>query len=160
MLGLLVNLVPFSRLAPDLIVAYGMYYGLIEVTGRPGLPAPGRTWQVPGKWVDKVPRWRRTLVWGSLLGPGFLTRNPYAGFGLLPLVVASFGNLRVGIVIAAMVGLLHGTGRALALLRDVRGIASADYMQSLIRSMRWRTFDGLALLALTGLALMMVALRT
>ena len=74
--------------------------------------------------------------------------------------MASFGNLRVGIVIAAMVGLLHGTGRALALLRDVRGIASADYMQSLIRSMRWRTFDGLALLALTGLALMMVALRT
>lgn len=159
LLGLL-NLAPLSRPAPVLIVAYGTYYGLVEATGQRGLPPPGRTWQVPAEWVRAIPNWRRTLVWGSLLGPGFATRNPYAGFALLPLVVASIGNVWIGIWLAATLGFLHSTGRALALLRDMRDIASADYMQSVMRSMRWRTFDGLALLAITGAAVMTIAFRT
>lgn len=159
LLGLLVNLAPLSGPALALTIAYGTYYGLLEVAGRPGLRPPSTRWQVPAKWVDHVPKWRRILVWGSLLGPGFATRNPYAGFGLLPLAVASMGDVRAGVAFAAVVGVLHSTGRALALLRDARGIASSDYLQSVMRSIRWRTFDGLALLAVTGGAVMTIALR-
>jgi hypothetical protein len=159
LLGLLLNLAPLSLTALALIVAYGLYYGLVEATSRPGLPAPGRTWQVPAGWVDRTPPWRRSLVWGSLLGPGLATRNPYAGFGLLLLAVASVGNLRAGVVFAAAIGLLHATGRVLGLVRDLRTAVSADYLQSVMRSLRWRRLDGFALLFFAGLAAMTIALR-
>lgn len=129
------------------------------MTGRPGLPAPGRTWQVPDGWVRDIPKWRRTAVWGTLLGPGLATRNPYAGFGLLVLAVASVGDLRDGVVLAATLGFLHGLGRAAALLRAVRDAASADFMHSIIQSMRWRAIDGVALLGASGFAVMTLALH-
>lgn len=159
LLGLLLNLAPLRLTALALIVAYGLYYGLVEATGRPGLPAPGRTWQVPSGWVDRTPSWRRLLVWGSLLGPGFATRNPYAGFGLLPLAVASVGNLGAGVAAGAAIGLMHAVGRVLGLVRDLRAVASADYLQSVMRSLQWRRLDGFALLFFTGLATMTIALR-
>ena len=66
-----------------------IYYGPPEVSGRRGLPPPGRGWQVPQTMlIDASPR-RRLAVWGALLGPGLLTRNPFAGFGLLPFAVAA-----------------------------------------------------------------------
>jgi hypothetical protein len=159
LVGLLVNAAPLSHLALALVIAYGAYYGLVESAGRTGLPPPGRRWQVPSRWVDKAPRWRRILVWGSLLGPGFATRNPYAGFGMLLLVVGSIGSLRLGIAVAALLGLLHAAGRAAALLRDTHRTADADYLRVVMKSIRWRTADGLALLASAGVALMTIAFR-
>ncbi len=70
----------------------------------------------------EAPARRRVLVWGALLGPGFATRNPYAGFGLLPLVVAAMPGSAAGLALGAAVGLAHGTARAAALLRDVRDL--------------------------------------
>jgi hypothetical protein len=159
LVGLLANLVPAGRIALILTVAYAAYYGLVETAGRPGLPAPGRSWQVPSRWVDAAPRWRRILIWGTFLGPGFATRNPYAGFGLLPLVVAAAGNLWLGAVLAALLGSVHGAGRAAALLRDTRRAADASYLSAIMRSIRWRTFDGLALLLVAGSATAAIATR-
>lgn len=159
-LGAVLNIVPAPRLALMIAVLYGGYYGLVEVLGGRGLRAPGRRWQVPSHWVGQVSRWRRVAVWGTLLGPGFATRNPYAGFGLLPVVVAAAGSLRSGIVLAALLGLLHGLFRALALLRDTRNIASFDYMNSIKKSMYWRTADGMALLGASGLALSALIIGT
>lgn len=159
LLGLLLNLAPARLPALVLLAGYATYYGLIETAARPWPPAPGRTWQVPAAWVDRVPPWRRILVWGSLLGPGFATRNPYAGFAMLPLAAASAGGLSGGIALAAAIGLVHATGRALGLLRDMRGIASADYLQVVLNSMRWRMIDGAALLVMAGLAVTALALR-
>jgi hypothetical protein len=159
LVGLLGNLAPVRLAALGLTVAYGAYYGLIEVAGRPGLPTPGRFWQVPSQWVDNVPRWRRILTWGALLGPGFATRNPYAGFGLLVLVVCSVGNIRLGVALAAALGLLHGLARALALLRDTRRVAVTDYLDLVARSMRWRTIDGLTLLAVAGAATITIVIH-
>jgi hypothetical protein len=158
-LGLMLNLAPLSEVALALIVIYGAYYGLIEATSRPGVRAPGRRWQVPAGWVGEVPAWRRVMVWGAVLGPGFATRNPYAGFGLLPLLVASMGKVSEGIAVAAMVGLLHAASRAMALLRDARDIAAADYLQSVLKSIHWRTVDGLELLVVTGVAMMVLVLH-
>jgi hypothetical protein len=153
LLGLLLNLLPLSRPALLLIVAYGGFYGLAEATGRSGIAPPGSRWQVPQTMVAGVSRRRRVLTWGSILGPGFATRNPYAGFVLLPLAVAAVGSIPAGVALAAAVGAVHGTGRALAVLRDARDAAAADHLQMVLKSMYWRTFDGFALLVVSGAAL-------
>ncbi len=159
LVGLILNLVPLTWFALLSGGIYAAYYGFIETAGRPGPPPPGRRWQVPETWVNNMPRWRRTLVWGSLLGPGFATRNPYAGFGLLPLVLASVGSVRNGVAFAALIGLLHSTARALALLRDTRNIATADYLQTVMKNLRWRTFDGVTLLVFATATAAIVARR-
>jgi hypothetical protein len=105
--------------------------------------------------VMGVSRWRRILVWGSILGPGFMTRNPFAGFGLLPIAVAAAGGVRAAALLGAVTGLAHAAGRALALLRDARPrpAAASDPMRLVLTSMRWRTFDGFALLVIAGTAI-------
>jgi len=157
-LGAILGVLPLARLALVLTAAYAACYGLVEVTDRLGgrirLRPPGTRWQVPQEMVTGVSRRRRILVWGSVLGPGFMTRNPYAGFGLLPIAVAAAGSVRSAAALAAAAGLAHGTARALALLRDARpGRAAPDPMALVLTSMRWRTVDGLVLLVVAAAAL-------
>jgi len=153
-LGLALNSVPLASAALAAIVVYALFYGVHETGGRAVPPPPGSRWQVPSGWVRGVSRRRRIMVWGSLLGPGFATRNPYAGFGLLALVVAAVGNIRYGVPLAAAIGLSHALGRSFALVRDVHGpTGSADYIQAILRGMRWRLFDGYALLLIGGIAI-------
>ncbi len=151
-LGLLLNALPLSLAALPLIVAYGACYGVTESAGRARPAPPGSRWQVPQTMVAGVSRRRRVLVWGSVLGPGFATRNPYAGFGLLPLAVAAVGSIPAGIALAAVIGVAHGTGRALALLRDAREALAGDHLRMILKSLYWRTFDGFALLVVSGAA--------
>ena len=124
-LGALGLVLPGSRgIALAAAAAYGGYYGAIELSGRRGLPAPGRPWQVPQTMlIDASPR-RRVLVWGMLLGPGFATRNPFAGFGLLPLVLAAMPGIGPGVALGAIVGLAHGAARGASLVRDVRELTA------------------------------------
>jgi hypothetical protein len=158
-LGLLVNLLPLSTIALVLMAGYGLFYGVLEAGGLARPAPPGSRWQVPSEWVRGVSRWRRFVVWGSLLGPGFATRNPYAGFWLLPLAVAAVGNIGYGVLLAAAIGAAHSTGRALGLLRDVQDVDVNSYLRSALRSMYWRTADGFALLAAAGAAAMTCAYR-
>jgi hypothetical protein len=151
-LGLLLNALPLSLAALLLIVVYGACYGVTESAGRARPAPPGSRWQVPQTMVAGVSRRRRVLVWGSILGPGFATRNPYAGFGLLPLAVAAVGSIPAGIALAAVIGIAHGTGRALALLRDAREAMAGDHLRMILKSLYWRTFDGFALLVVSGAA--------
>lgn len=153
------NLMPISGLSLVAIVIYGAFYGAFEAAGRARPPAPGSRWQVPSSWVRSVSPGRRLWVWGTLLGPGFATRNPYAGFAFLVLAVAAVGDLRQGAVIALMIGVAHAAGRAVALLRNVRLITAADYMNSLVKEIHWRMIDGYALLAIVGVASMVCIYR-
>jgi len=165
-LGLALTVLPIGTAALLAAVLYGCVYGAAEFFGLSRPRAPGRTWQVPQGFMIGASSRRRTLVWGSILGPGFLTRNPYAGFGILPLLVAGAGplmgggtsRLASGLIVAAIVGTAHGGGRALALLRDVSRPLD-DPFALLLRSLRWRALDGLALLAIAGAATVTVAGR-
>jgi hypothetical protein len=161
---------------------YGGYYGAVELSGRRALSPPGRAWQVPqAMLIDAVPR-RRILVWGVLLGPGFATRNPFAGFGLLPLAVTAMPGIGPAAALGAGIGLVHGMARALALLRDVRDLNAAPagigpagilpagiesvgivpaaasvalvptHLDMALKTIYWRRFDGAALLAVAGVA--------
>jgi hypothetical protein len=71
---------------------------------------------------------------------------------LLLLVVAALGSVSMGALAAAAMGIAHGTGRALAMLRDARSIDGADYLHSVLKSMYWRTCDGLILLVIGSVA--------
>ena len=151
-MSLLTNEIPLKSVATIAIALYAACYGLIEVIGLTRPSAPGSNWQVPSEWVRGVSRRKRMWVWGTMLGPGFATRNPYAGFGLLVLVVAAAASLRDAVVAAACIGIAHATGRAFALFRDVRLVDSADHLLAVLKSMYWRLFDGYALLVIAGVA--------
>ncbi len=157
LLGALLGALPLTRPALVLTAAYALCYGVNEVAGRRRLRVPGTSWQVSQTMVINSPPWRRTLVWGSILGPGFATRNPYAGFALLPLVVASASGVRAAVALAALIGLAHGAGRAVALLRDAGPSAGADPMGTMLAAMRWRTIDGIILLVIGGAAVLACA---
>jgi hypothetical protein len=166
---------PLAGIALGVAIGYAGYYGLTEVTGLRGLPPPGRAWQVPQTMMIGASPRRRILVWGAILGPGFLTRNPYAGFGLLPLVVAVMpaAGGAVTLAAAAAIGVAHGSARATALLRDVGDLRQARVVAApgaavavattaaavalaptamtqldlLLKTVYWRRWDGVALLA-------------
>lgn len=168
-LGLGLASLRLTAIALVAAVAYGGYYGVIEASGGRGLGPPGRRWQVPQTMlIDARPR-RRVLVWGAVLGPGFATRNPYAGFGVLPLAVAAMPGARAGLALGAAIGAAHGTARAVALLRDVRDLrlvpevagaggpgAAGDpvttHLDLLLKTVYWRRLDGLVLLAVAATA--------
>lgn len=170
------------------VACYAALYGALELSGRPRLPVPGRGWQVPQTMlIDASPR-RRLAVWGALLGPGFATRNPFAGFALLPLAVASMPGPGVAVALGAAAGLAHGAARAAALLRDVRelnpvpvtvalagagagagagsgaGAGGAEdlptHLDMVLKTIYWRRFDGAVLLAVavTGVAALLRSL--
>lgn len=170
LLGLCAAELPLSRAtlggaALTVVAGYGGYYGSTEAAGRAGMRPPGRQWQVPQTMLIGVSPRRRVLVWGAILGPGFLTRNPYAGFGMLPLAVLAASSLGIpaGLAVGAGIGLAHGTARALVLLRDARTArdtpsrgAVDDQMELLVKTVFWRTLDGYLLLVVAGAAVVML----
>jgi hypothetical protein len=151
-LGAVLGALPLTRPALLLVALYAACYGVDELSGRRRLRPPGTSWQVSQAMVANSPPRHRILVWGSILGPGFATRNPYAGFALLPLLVASVSGVRAAVALAAAIGLAHGAGRALALLRDAGPSAGRDPMRIMLTSMRWRVLDGVVLLVIAGAA--------
>ena len=148
--GLALGALPIAAGALVVAAVYGLGYGVIEASGRAKPRAPGSNWQVPQRMLIGAGGIRRLLIWGLALGPGFVTRNPYAGFGMTLVLVGCAGRPGLGLLVGAAAGVAHGSGRALALLRDarVRGARSraAEPFQVLLTSVRWRIFDGLALL--------------
>jgi hypothetical protein len=153
LLGLCLTVAPLGGAALIAAAAYACCYGVPEAIGSPGLKVPGRQWQVPQTLLIGVPARRRILLWGALLGPGLATRNPYAGFWLLPIAVAAMNGPVAGLALGALIGAAHGTARALALLRDVRvewPVLAGDpagQLELLLKSAYWRRLDGYVLLA-------------
>ncbi len=80
------------------------------------------------------------------------------GSAILPVLVAATGQLPAGIVLAGLVGAAHAIGRAAALLRDSSS-PQAEPFALLLRSLRWRVLDGLALLTVAGAAIVTAGFR-
>ena len=152
-LGIVAGALPLQLAALIVVVTYGAYYGALEALGRRGVPPPGSRWQVPQGFVRNTSRRRKLVIWGAILGPGFLTRNPYAGFGMLVALVALAGSAWLGLIVAVAIGACHGTGRALAMLRDARQASGLEYLNSVAKSLYWRHCDGFALVAIAAATL-------
>ena len=93
----------------------------------------------------------QTLMWGALLGPGLVTRNPYAGMWLVPLLIALNHNLLATLVMGLIVGVAHGGARALGVLSNRRHMeTNCSHLLILGAQMHWKCRDGLALLLAAG----------
>lgn len=137
--------------APPMIlvtIGYTVAYGLSETVGWP-LRAPSVSWQVPARWVRGHPA-ARMVIWGIALGPGLVTRNPYAGMGLLPLLLILYQNPMAGAA-GLLFGAVHGGARAMGVLWNQRQVAGGcDIIIVMGQQLRWRLVDGAILLLAAG----------
>ena len=156
--GLVLGALPIASAAVVAAAVYGLGYGVVEASGMARPAAPGRRWQVPQDLLLGESGGRRVVLWGAILGPGLLTPNPYASFGMLVVLAATVGGLPAGIWVAALIGAAHASGRAIAVLRDSAS-PQAEPFALLLRSLRWRVLDGLALLAVAGAAIVAAGFR-
>ena len=141
-------------LMPLVALVYALLFGLLETLGLP-FRALGLAWQVPSGWINGRSAIMRALTWGSLLGPGFVTRNPYAGMWLLPLLVVFNHSLPVAAIAGMAVGGVHGGARALGVLSNGRHMVmemDTEFAEFRIlgAQMRWQYVDGLILLLAAG----------
>ncbi|MDQ6660024.1 MAG: hypothetical protein M3Z24_03550 [Chloroflexota bacterium] len=90
----------------------------------------------------------QTLIWGMTLGPGFMTRNPYAGIWLLPVFLTLHHNLLINVAIGLIIGITHGTARAFGVIYTHRNLDTCGL--SILTQWRWRIVDGLMLLLVAG----------
>lgn len=134
-------------------LAYALFYGLAETAWLPVRP-PSLQWGVPAAWVRTRGQSAKAVIWGSALGPGILTRNPYAGMGLLPLVLVMTGSARVGLLAGALAGAAHGAAQAAGVMYNVQRCPNPHAVMAAIA--RWRLADGVALLAVAGVLLVLI----
>jgi hypothetical protein len=122
---------------------YALVLGLLEALAISFRPL-SLNWQVPAQWLQSRSAFAQTLIWGTALGPGFVTRNPYAGIWLLPVMLTLnqhiFTNLGIGIVI----GIAHGGARAIGVLLTRQNLDTCG--SGILKQWRWRVADGLMLL--------------
>jgi len=151
MLGGLCRLLGVNTLFVMLFsLIYAVGFGLLETFGVP-VRVPSSTWQVPGHWVRGQSPQIQTLIWGTLLGPGILTRNPYASIWLLLPLLALSQNFMIAIGIGLAVGTAHGIGRALGILYNRKCISNSNaHLLIMGRYWLWQCIDGLALLVIAG----------
>jgi hypothetical protein len=138
-------------LIPLLAWAYALRFGLLETLGLPFRPL-GLWWQVPSSWIKGRPVVLQTLTWGTALGPGLVTKNPYAGMWLLPLLLTLNHGLLAAISIGIAVGAVHGGARVLGVLsnRKCIDVDTSAYLRILNTEAQWQYMDGLALLLAAG----------
>lgn len=85
------------------------------------LPAVGRSWQVPRSWLGTFPMHVAYLLFGLVLGTGFLTAVPYASFTAVLMYEVASANLAGG----AAIGLAYGLGRVAAVAAGQARLAYA-----------------------------------
>lgn len=140
-------------LLPTLTLVYALWFGIREALGLPAR-VPGLAWQVPSKWIDGRPWPAQALTWGITLGPGLVTRNPYAGMWLLPLLLAFQHAILPALLLGVAVGVIHGSARFLGVLRNRHKLdANVEYehLKIMGAQLRWQHIDGLILLFMAGI---------
>jgi hypothetical protein len=145
-------LVDLPVITLGLAALYAAGFGIAELFGIP-IPPPSLGWQVPSGWVNRRGP-GAVFVWGTLLGPGLVTRNPYAGIWLLPLFLGMQRSLLVALVVGLLVGVGHGAARAVGVLVNMADLRRAGMMmpalQRSLLQLRWRFLEGAALLLTAG----------
>jgi hypothetical protein len=139
-----------SRAVQAVTVAYAILYGVAETLRLPLRP-PSLRWQVPSTWVRERTSRARIVIWGAILGPGVVTRNPYAGMWLVPLALALVGDVRAGLACGLVAGAAHGAARAYGLRSNIRSDRGRTDFALVADQLRWRLVDGLALLFAAGI---------
>jgi hypothetical protein len=130
---------------------YALCFGLTETFSLP-LRVPEIAWQVPARWVYRKSMVLKALIWGALLGPGLVTKNPYASMWLLPFLMV-FDHQGVStLMMSIALGVTHAGARAIGVLhnRSYLRDEACSHLLVLGARLRWRYLDGLVLLLLAG----------
>jgi hypothetical protein len=145
--GLLGREVDLARLA----LVYALIYGAAESLLVP-VRVLSTTWQVPARWISGAGALRRAFIWGCVLGPGVLTRNPYAGMWMMPILLTVASGPGRGAIAGAATGAAHGVSRAAVTLQLIRKRSGGtrNPTEIVLRQLRWRAADGLMLGLLAG----------
>lgn len=122
---------------------YALAFGVPEALALPFRPV-SLSWQVPAHWLRGRSALMQTLIWGFTLGPGIVTRNPYAGMWLLPVFLTLNHSLVVDLGIGVAIGFAHGGARAFGVLSTRHNLDACG--SSILTQWRWRVADGLLLL--------------
>jgi hypothetical protein len=145
--GILAVLVhPLTSLAQIMMIIAWMYaftFGVLEAFALPFRP-PSLAWQVPAHWLQGRTTWAQNLIWGMALGPGLITRNPYAGMWLLPIFLTFNHNVLTDIGIGILIGLAHAGMRVFGIFSARRHLDACG--SHILTQWRWRVGDGLLLL--------------
>lgn len=128
---------------------YSLGFGACEVIGIP-IRSFSLTWQVPARWLQGRSRTAQMFIWGIFLGPGLVTKNPYAGIWLLPLLLVLDYNRSIAIGVGASIGIMHGFAYALGILNNHKNIGGSCTHSVILAQWKWRIADGLALLLVAG----------
>ena len=134
----------------------GAAYALAVLLGVE-LPTPALNWQVPSSWLRGRPAPARALVWAGTLGPGLLTRNPYASMLLVPVLLGAAGSVPLGLAFGAAAGAAHGASRALGVLLVQHDLTKWSSHMFLLAYFRWKVVDRL-FLSFAGGSLLVMAL--
>jgi len=137
--------------ALDVLVVYGAVFVTVEMSGLPVRP-PGLAWQVPRNWVRRRKPVSEAAIWGSILGPGLVTRNDLALMWALVLLLFAGGNSRA-VWTGAAIGASHGIGRAVGIIRNQSCRVGQTPLSLLLEYDKWRRVDALALGFVTGACL-------
>jgi hypothetical protein len=131
-----------------LLFLYTGVMGLAEVASpRAAIQV---SWQVPSSCVSGPPA-RRAAVSGVTLGPGVMTKNPYAGMWTIPLALAGLSGFAHAALAGAIAGSAHGIARGLGVVGESRHLGEQGRVDSLLESGKtWRTYDGVLLLFAFG----------
>lgn len=127
---------------------YALCFGVAQ-TLQVRLRAPSSSWQVPQEWVRyRSPR-QQIVVWGVTLGPGVITRNPYASMWLLPAFLSLVDSVPAGLLAGAVIGACHGAARALGVILNV-AVLRARVEHAMLSLVVSQTIDGVWLLFIAG----------
>lgn len=150
MLGLIVQ--PLNGIALIVIFVaccYAIGFGICEVLNIP-FHQLGLSWQVPRQWLYGLPKSIQTLIWGACLGPGIITRNPYAGMWMLPLLLALAPNRITAVELGIAIGFTHGCSRSIGVLKSRNRLDETCSPIIVIKQMRWKFLDGCAMILTAG----------
>jgi hypothetical protein len=146
-----VAIYPLTLVSHTIAILAGMYavvFGLLEAAGIP-FRSLGSAWQIPAQWLKRRSVMTQTLIWGVTLGPGFLTRNPYAGMWLILLLLPLQHSFPALVLAGGIVGATHGASRVAGIIYNHRHLDNVALLTVLAQA-RWRIADGMMLLFIAG----------
>jgi hypothetical protein len=141
---------PLTSLSQVMVVIawlYALTFGVLEAFALPFRPL-SLAWQVPAQWLQGRSTFVQNLIWGMTLGPGLVTRNPYAGMWLLPILLTLNHNVFTDVGIGVVIGITHAGMRAFGILSTRRHLDECG--SHILKQWRWRVSDGLLLLLGAG----------
>ncbi|AHD22234.1 methylamine utilization protein [Rhodococcus pyridinivorans] len=133
------------------VIALG--YGLHEL-GMITLPTPMRRQQLPRHLRRTMAPWKVSLLFGALIGPGFMIFIRSSAYYLLVLGVIASGSPVLGAAMFATVSLGRCMPSVLAILHTRRGGSMPGFLSAMcVVDRRVQTLTGGVLIALAAFAL-------